>query len=173
VIFNIFFWQILAATAFLIDSFLLPNNLYITLLFFFALWTQLFIDILSCYVLWDAFKRMQNFSKDNQNLDINVTMIRLHIASYSLFIASLLMYLGSYLIPTYGLISLMTIVISLANTLSQAILGFIFLYICNSHKEPPAKPKKINYSKDSIENLSKQDESSSEEEYPVHERISA
>ena len=92
-------------------------------------------------------------------------MIRLHVISYSLFIASLLMYLGSYLIPRKGLISLMTIVISITNTLSQAILGFIFLYISNGNKSSPSKPKRINYSKESLENLSKEEDSSSEEEY--------
>ena len=55
VIFNMFFWQILAAIAFIIDSFVLPNNLYITLLFFVSLWTQLLIDSFSCYVLWDKY----------------------------------------------------------------------------------------------------------------------
>jgi hypothetical protein len=58
----------------------------------------------------------------------------------------------------------MTILVSITNTLSQAILGYIFLCICNGRKpQINLKPTKINPSNHgSVED---QDESSSEEEY--------
>jgi hypothetical protein len=133
VMFNTFFWQIISAIAFLVTVFKM-ESVFINVLFFFSLWTQLLIDVLSCYILWDSFRRIQSFSKVNENLDVNEKMVRLHILSYSLFLVSLLLYFGSYVMPKKNLISLMTILVSTTNTVSQAILGYIFLRICNGRK---------------------------------------
>ena len=62
-------------------------------------------------------------------------MVRLHIVSYSLFLVSLLLYFGSYAMPNTDLVSIMTVLVSITNTISQAILGYIFLCICNSKKD--------------------------------------
>lgn len=92
-------------------------------------------------------------------------MVRLHIASYSLFMVSLLLYFGSYAMPTTNKVSLMTILVSITNMISQAILGYIFLCICNGKKQQiKLKPLKINPSEtESFDNPD--DSSSSEEEY--------
>lgn len=108
-------------------------------------------------------------------MDVNERMIKLHIISYSLFLVSLLLYFVSYVIPKRNLISLMTILVSITNTLSQAILGYIFVCICNGRKpQTSLKPTKINPSyHGSVENQD-QDDSSSEEEYlPYDQRASA
>ncbi len=142
----------------------ISEGVFVNVLFFFSLWTQLLIDVLSCYILWDSFRRIKGFSKDNESIDVNENMVRLHIVSYSLFLVSLLLYFGSYAMPSTDLVSFMTALVSITNTISQAILGYIFLCICNSKKaQIQLKPTKINPSETGT--FDDSDDSSSEEEY--------
>jgi len=62
------------------------------------------LNVVSCYVLGDSFKRMVSLSEQSRNLIVNYKMMYAHIVSYAMFIISWTLYLAS----SFGLKSTLT-----------------------------------------------------------------
>lgn len=128
-IFNIFFWQVVSAVSFIIIK-LVTSPFWINFALFFGYWTFLVISFGSLYILWNAFKRITAFST-SQNLHVNTNMIRLHLVAYVVLIFSFLLFLIGFIANNQLVLSLFTVIVGVANLLSELILVFIFNAILN------------------------------------------
>ena len=95
------------------------------ILFYSALRSTAFFDGFSCYLLFDAFRRIRKH-KVAANLKINTAMMHVHQAAYALFVVSLLFYFVSNVGGPSWFVAWMTILVCVTSFASQALLIFIF-----------------------------------------------
>lgn len=129
-IFNMIFWQALGATAYIVCK-LVTSPFVWNFLLFFSYWTFLVISLGSLFVLWNSFRRITAFST-SQNLVVNTLMIRLHLVAYVFFIISFLFLLIANIVSNSKLLSAFTMLVAIANLVSELILVFIFTSIFES-----------------------------------------
>ena len=103
------------------------------ILFYTSLWSTIIFDCISCWVLYDSFKRIKLYAVKT-NLEINTKMMRFHLFSYALFLLSLFLFFGANIGGPKWFITSMFIFVELTNFFSQLLLMFIFNTICQKTK---------------------------------------
>ena len=118
-IINIFWWSFLSTVLWYVIEFTkLTNNLIIQILFYSSLWSTIIFDCISCWVLYDSFKRIKLYSA-KANLEINTRMMRFHLFSYVLFLLSLFFFFGANIgEPPQWFVTSMFIFVELTNFFS-------------------------------------------------------
>lgn len=120
---------------FLLLNFKLDNQgKFALFIFYFALWLSPFFDGFSCWLLFDAFKRMKKYAV-SANMKANTRMMHIHMASYALLVISLLFYYGSNLGGPSWFVTSMTILVCITSLASQILLIFIFNKITRAKQD--------------------------------------
>lgn len=136
IVINIVVWPILATILFL--SFVYSNYQidrgFWYYVYTFCVWTQILFDLLSCYILVTAFKRLRQVCSTIK-MAVNSHVMLLHIISYALFLLSGVFYLLSIISSNRDYLSIMSCVIALTVFSSELILAHIFLSISSTEKK--------------------------------------
>lgn len=120
---------------------------------------KLIFDALSCWVLYDAFRRINAFSTQGKLL-IDTKMVRTHMICYSVFILSQLLFYAANLGDISWYFTLTTLLFLAAGALSQLLLMKIFNTICETEATRNQEQSKLR--KQRVESV--QQSSSSDEE---------
>lgn len=141
IIFNIFFWQSVSAVSYILLQ-TVTAPFWLLFLTYFGYWTFLVISCGTLYILQDAFQRIAKFSA-NEKLQVNTTMIRLHLISYVVFLFSFLLYLGAFIVNNQVIFSIFTTMVGISALVGELILVFIFNSILNGEVGKTKKSSKM------------------------------
>lgn len=122
---SIFFFQLVVMIVFLYEN--LKNNtqiLWLNVLFWTALFANVFLNLFTFWALGDSFKRLLHLEKTSTNMVANSKMMILHIISYGVFILSLLLYFLS--LAGFQSTSFITDLLAITSFISQ---GFLILIL--------------------------------------------
>lgn len=115
---NIFWWSFVSTVLWYVLEFTsLTYNLMLQILFYISLWSTIIFDCISCWVLYDSFKRIKLYSV-KANLEIKTRMMRFHLFSYALFLLSLFLFFGANIGGPKWFITSMFIFVELTNFFS-------------------------------------------------------
>ena len=135
VISNVLLWYLLSMVLLLIIELNDDEGLGILICFYLFFWIKIVFDSFSCWVLFDAFRRITTFSTTG-NLLLDSGVVRLHLVSYAVFILSLLLFYAANIgTPPAWFVTSMTVFFAVATLISQLLLIKIFNSICSTEEQ--------------------------------------